>query len=75
MLRLLKHLFTTGFQTRRLFSKKTLQNITEAVKGSEKKHRGEIRVCIESSLSPSMIFRGFTGKDRAVDMFSFLRVW
>ena len=75
MLRLLKHSFSFGLKSRILFPKKSLAKITEAVKISEGKHRGEIRVCIESALTPVQIIRGFTGRDRAVDVFSQLRVW
>jgi len=75
LLRLFKHSFTTGLKSRIYFPRKTLERITQAVKESEKNHRGEIRVCIEAKLNPIQILRGISGRDRAVDMFSALRVW
>ena len=75
MLRFLKHAFSSGLKTRLLFPKKSLKRIKEAVANSENKHRGEIRVCIEKSLTPLQILQGVKGRDRAVEMFSELRVW
>jgi uncharacterized membrane protein len=75
MLRFFKHIFSSGFKTHLLFPRKSLGRITEAVVNSEKKHRGEIRVCIESYLSPMQILRKISGRDRALDVFSQLRVW
>lgn len=75
MLRFIKHIFTTGWKSKRLFPKKTMEHITAVVRESELKHRGEIRVCIEAALEPIQIIRGVRGRDRAVEMFSQLRVW
>jgi uncharacterized membrane protein len=36
---------------------------------------GEIRFAIENSLAPSRVWRGITGRERAIEVFSTLRVW
>ena len=43
--------------------------------GSEKHHSGEIRVCIEAGLPVSYVKRDAPPRERAVMMFSKLRVW
>lgn len=45
------------------------------VQASEARHLGELRVCIEASLSPSQLWQGVTARQRAVELFSHLRVW
>lgn len=60
---------------RKYFSPKDLKEITSAVSDSEKTHRGELKVAIETKISPFQVFSGKTARDRAVEMFSFLKVW
>jgi uncharacterized membrane protein len=42
---------------------------------SENSHRGELRFAVEVDLGVMQILRGVTARDRAVDLFSALRVW
>jgi uncharacterized membrane protein len=42
---------------------------------SEKRHTGEIRVCVEASLPTSYLLRDAPPRERAVAMFGKLRVW
>ena len=42
---------------------------------SERRHSGEIRVCVEAGLPLSYLWRGATARERAVTMFGKLRVW
>ena len=60
---------------RRAFPQATLDAIESAIKASETTHGGEIRFAIESSLAPSLVWRGMSGRERAIEMFSNLRVW
>ncbi len=73
--RLLKHLFMPPWAWRRAFSLATLDAIEAAVRASESTHLGEIRFAIENSLPPLRVWRGTTGRERAIEVFSHLRVW
>jgi uncharacterized membrane protein len=42
---------------------------------SERRHSGEIRVCVEAGLPLSYLWRGLTARDRAITLFGKLRVW
>jgi len=70
-----KHLFTSPWTWRRAFPKATLDAIEAAVRLSETHHSGEIRFAIETRLAPAWAWRGMSGRERAVEMFSHLRVW
>ena len=73
--RLLRHLLTTRRSIRRAFPDETLTAIGAAVRESEQKQGAEIRFAIEGALHPGMLFRGCTARERALDVFSLLRVW
>ena len=73
--RWLKHVFMPPWAWRRAFPQATLDAIEAAIRESETRHGGEIRFAIENSLSASWVWRGMTGRQRAIEVFSFLRVW
>jgi len=60
---------------RRAFPQSTLDSIEAAVRNSETRHGGEIRFAIENSLAPGRVWRGVSGRERAIEVFSNLRVW
>lgn len=70
-----KHLFMPPWAWRRAFPQATLDVIEAAIRTSEITHNGEIRFAIENTLSVSRVWRGMTGRERAVEVFSSLRVW
>lgn len=72
-MRLLKHLFARS--ARRLFPEAGLQRIAEAIARDELRHRGEICFAVESALDWRAAWAGRQARDRAVEMFSQLRVW
>jgi uncharacterized membrane protein len=57
------------------FSAELLNEIEKTVKQSEQRHRGEIRLAIENTLTPARIWQGLTAHDRALEVFSELQVW
>lgn len=75
MNRVLANLITTGGALRRAFPDDTLQEITAETGRAERSHSGEIRVAIESSLDIWQLYRGVRSRERAIDVFSSLRVW
>ena len=59
---------------RRSFPAETQQAIEQAVRECESLHAGEIRFAIEQALSPLQAWQ-MTPRDRAIEIFSQLRVW
>ena len=75
MKRIARHLMATGWTVNRAFPGDTLAAIDKAIKASEATHRGEIRFVVEGALDTGPLLRGQTARDRAIDVFSQLRVW
>lgn len=71
----MKHLFTPPWAWRRAFPQATLDAIEAAIRESEATHSGEIRFAIENSLPGTLVLGGMSGRERAIEMFSNLRVW
>jgi len=59
----------------RAFPPSVLKKITEAAARSEESHRGEIRVSIEPRRKARALLRGQSTRERALEVFSLLRVW
>jgi len=73
--RLLRHYLMPPWWVRRKFSKAAMQRIEAAIHESEKTHNGELRFAVESALSTSALLRGQPARERALEVFSALRVW
>lgn len=73
--RIAKHLLTTDWHVRRRFPGSTLTAIERAIKASEVEHDGEVRIVIEGALEAPALWRGQSARDRAIELFSQLRVW
>ncbi|MBK7686568.1 MAG: TPM domain-containing protein [Rhodocyclaceae bacterium] len=73
--RTLKHLTIPDWFATRVFSARDLAAITLAVKQSEATHRGELRFVIEGALPLSALWQKQTAHQRAIQLFSELRVW
>ena len=73
--RIARHLLVTDGQVRRTFSRSSLNKIEQAIKAGEAAHVGEIRFAVEGALDGSPLFKGQSARERAIDLFSQLRVW
>ena len=73
--RFARHLLMTRWQVSRAFPRDTLNAIEKAIKTSEAAHVGEIRFAVEGALDGSPLFNGQSARERAIDVFSQLRVW
>jgi len=73
--RLFTHLFYPGWWLRRDFPPAELAKIEVAIKKSESTHSGEIRFAIESALPLKALWNNETPTERAIEVFSLLRVW
>jgi len=70
-----RHAFMPPWRWHVLFSKKVLGDIEKAVKHSEYQHGGELRFAVENALPLSQVWRGVSARQRALEVFSNLRVW
>jgi uncharacterized membrane protein len=73
--RILKHRSYDEADVRRVLPDAALKRLEDRVHSSEKKHSGEIRLCIEAGLPTSYLWKRLTVRDRALAMFGKLRVW
>ena len=73
--RAIKHLFAPPWTVRRAFPAAALDRIEAAVKASEARHRGEVRFAVEGGLEFLPVLQGLTPRERALEVFSLLRVW
>lgn len=73
--RIVRHLLVTDGQVRKAFPPSTLNRIEQAIKASEVNHAGEVRFAVEGGLDGAPLFKGQSARDRAIELFSQLRVW
>lgn len=73
--RLLKHRWLDEGDARRALDDAALTRLEARVRESERRHSGEIRLCVEAGLPLSYLWRDLPPRARAVTMFGKLRVW
>jgi uncharacterized membrane protein len=73
--RILRHLVMTHWQVNRAFPRQTMIAIEQAIKASETAHVGEIRFAVEGALHSAPLFKAQSARERAIDVFSQLRIW
>jgi uncharacterized membrane protein len=73
--RFLDHITTDQGSVRRAFDEAAMKAIEAATAAGELTHRGEVRVAIEAALPPTRVLRRLTPRERAMEVFSLLRVW
>jgi uncharacterized membrane protein len=70
-----KHLLQHRWRVRKIFPRPVLAAIEQAIKRAEVGHSGQIRFVVEGALDGTPLFRGQSARDRALDIFSQLRIW
>jgi len=73
--RILRHRWHDETDTARALSRAALARLETRVAASEQRHSGQIRLCVESGLPLSYLWRHATTRQRAVTLFGKLRVW
>jgi len=73
--RIVRHLLVTDRRVKRAFPSDALLAIDSAIKASEAAHVGEIRFAVEGALDGTPLFKGQSARERAIDVFSQLRIW
>ena len=74
-LRLLRHLATTRWSTRRHFTPQVREAIGQAVRECEARHEGEIRFVVETALDLPELWHDLPPRQRALQLFGLLGVW
>lgn len=70
----MRHRWAEG-ELRRAFPPALLERLARRVADSERRHTGQIRICVEGGLPLSYLWRGASTRERAVAQFGKLRVW
>src|ERR1700735_375984 len=70
-----KHLLAHRWRVRRVFTPTVLAAIEQAIKAGEATHAGQIRFVVEGALDGRPLFRDQPARERALDIFSQLRIW
>ncbi|MEY8878124.1 MAG: TPM domain-containing protein [Leptothrix sp. (in: b-proteobacteria)] len=70
-----RHLWLDRGDTERLLGAGAIGRLQAGVTSSERRHSGQIRICVEAALPWRYLRGGASARDRAIAMFSKLRVW
>lgn len=71
----LKHLWSDRADIRHVLDAPALARLEARISASEAHHSGEIRLCVEAALPWRYLRDGASPRDRALSIFSKLRVW
>ncbi len=74
-IRIMRHLSIGRAAVRRIFPLRAMNEIESAIRATEARHAGQIRFAVEAALELAPLLAGQTAQQRAVDVFSKLRVW
>jgi uncharacterized membrane protein len=75
IVRLLRHLLAPDWTVRLAFPAGSMRRIEQAIATSERRHGGQVRFAVETALDPLVILRDMSARERAIEVFSALRVW
>ena len=73
--RIANHLLEHRWRVRRIFPPEALAVIERAIKAGEQTHSGQVRFVVEGALDGKPLFKNQPARERALDIFSQLRIW
>ncbi|MCK1384149.1 TPM domain-containing protein [Bradyrhizobium sp. 21] len=73
--RITRHLLQHHWRAKQVFPKGVLDRIEQAIRRGEAGHSGQIRFVVEGALDGASLFRNQPARERAIDVFSHLRIW
>jgi uncharacterized membrane protein len=73
--RIARHLVGHHWRARRAFTPGVLANIEAATRAGEATHSGQVRFVVEGALDGRPLFRNQSARERALELFSRLRIW
>jgi uncharacterized membrane protein len=75
LMRIVRHLLSVPGRARRCFPPEVLAEIERAIVAAERSHAGELCFAIENALPLAELRCGVTPRERALHVYSLLRVW
>ncbi|MEK9284474.1 MULTISPECIES: TPM domain-containing protein [unclassified Bradyrhizobium] len=73
--RISRHLLQHHWRAKQVFTPDVLARIEQAIKRCEASHAGQVRFVVEGALDGAALFRNQPARERALDVFSHLRIW
>ncbi|WGD54057.1 TPM domain-containing protein [Bradyrhizobium sp. CB1650] len=73
--RISRHLLQYHWRAKQVFTPDVLARIEQAIKRCEASHAGQVRFVVEGALDGAALFRNQPARERALDVFSHLRIW
>ena len=73
--RVVRHLVSTQRGARAIAGHDVIARLQTLIAEGEARHRGEVRLIIESALPLRKVLRGMSARHRAMDLFGVYRVW
>jgi uncharacterized membrane protein len=70
-----RHLVEHRWRVRKVFPAQVLSRIEQAIKMGEAAHSGRVRFVVEGALDGAPLLRNQPARERALDIFSHLRIW
>ena len=70
-----RHLIAHRWRVRRIFPPDVMALIERAIQAGEATHSGQLRFVVEGALDGAPLFRDQAARERALDVFSRLRIW
>src|SRR5262249_14542256 len=73
--RIAKHLVQHTWRVKQVFPPNVLDRIEHVIRQGETTHSGQVRFVVEGALDGAPLFRNQPARERALDVFSHLRIW
>ena len=73
--RIAKHLVQHTWRVKQVFPPNVLDRIEQVIRQGETTHSGQVRFVVEGALDGAPLFRNQPARERALDVFSHLRIW
>ncbi|RXT38093.1 TPM domain-containing protein [Bradyrhizobium betae] len=73
--RITRHLLQHHWRAKRVFPQSVLDRIEQAIRQGEATHSGQVRFVVEGALDGRPLFSDQHARERALDVFSHLRIW
>lgn len=73
--RIFRHLVFIPASVKHAFPPRSLASIEQSIRACEDSHQGEIRFVVEGALGLIPLLKGVSARERAIEVFSALRVW
>src|SRR2546423_6386865 len=70
-----RHLLEHRWRVRWIFRSHVLAAVERAIRAGEATHSGQVRFVVEGALDGAPLFRNQSARERALDIFSQLRIW